>query len=51
MKNVRTPRTLAETEFHTGYPAYQHERSHRAADLVIAVMTVAVLAAVVLGVL
>lgn len=51
MKNIRTPRTLAETEFHTGYPVYRHERSHRAADLVIAVMAVATIAAVVLGVL
>ena len=51
--HLTAPRTLAECEFTTGYGLveYPHEASHRAVDLLVAVVAVALIAAAVLGVL
>lgn len=42
MKNITTPRTLADAEFRTGHAsAYPHERSARRADLFLIAVCVA----------
>lgn len=38
MKNVNTPRTLAECQFHVGYPSKQSPQPSRIADVVVAVV-------------
>lgn len=38
MKNVNTPRTLAECQFHVGYPSKQPPKPNRIADVVVAVV-------------
>lgn len=45
MRNERTPRTLAETQFHTGYPTVVRKQSH-AAEWVMYGLAVAVLAGI-----
>ena len=48
MKNYTTPRTLAESQFTTGYPsmAYRTSRAERVADYALAIAIGAGLAAV-----
>lgn len=40
MKNYQTPRTLAESEFTTGYPQSQLQREGKLADYVILALVV-----------
>ena len=51
MKNVSTPRTLADCRFDVGYSTAPHRQPWTIADLVIAAIAVAVLAGIALGVL
>jgi hypothetical protein len=51
MRNERTPRTLAETQFHTGYPLAVQRRQWRTADWVMYALAVAVLVGIAVGVL
>lgn len=48
MKNDRTPRTLADSEFTTGYPEHYYKGGHPA-DYVILVLFVSVLVALLWG--
>ena len=38
MKNITTPRTLADCSFHVGYPAKQPPQPNRIADVVVAIV-------------
>lgn len=50
MKNITTPRTLADASFDVGYPTrYRFERSARRADVFMAVVCVIVAGLMLLG--
>ena len=51
MKNITTPRTLADCSFEVGYSTAPHRQPWRLADLVIAALAVVTLAGIAVGML
>ncbi len=52
MKNITTPRTLANATFEVGYPtSYRYERQARRADVFMVVICVAAAGLMLLGVI
>lgn len=52
MKNITTPRTLAESSFTVGYPTlYRYERQARRSDVLLVVVCAAVAGLILLGVI
>lgn len=51
MKNITTPRTLADASFNVGYPTYRYERQARRADLFMVVVCVAAAGLMLVGVI
>lgn len=52
MKNITTPRTLADATFEVGYPtSYRYERQARRADVLLVVVCVAAAGLMLLGVI
>ena len=49
MKNITTPRTLADASFTTGYSRAEIRRTGRAADLVILVLAIGFVGALIFG--